>query len=225
MKSRSLYVLIPLLCLVLSGCGASNPSSSVSNSTQESSASSGDSSEPSSESNEERTYASGAYDFRYAGIEERTEILGALEKYAIDTKLAGMTLFDDGGYDMYSPSIVKGSDQHIPYYGFGILEEGSVKEDLAGETNQAWKRYFHSYKDRENEPSFLNQMKPRYRSSADDLVTYTSGAYFRKFMNAAKNGFDWVGDLSPLDRPIAVDPDDNGLAYSFLIKVICHFPY
>ena len=53
--------------------------------------------------------ASGGYNFAsLAGqeaVQVRTEILGQLEKYAMDNHLTGITLFENGGYVKYNPRV------------------------------------------------------------------------------------------------------------------------
>lgn len=65
--------------------------------------------------------------------EERTKILGALEKYAVENFLTGLTLYGDGGYVMYQDRLVPGSgswENYIPGYGFGTTAEGSITKEL-----------------------------------------------------------------------------------------------
>ena len=64
-----------------------------------------------------------------ASYELRTEILGILEKYAVDNFLTGLTLFGDGGYVMYNERVNPGTGDwtnYIPGYGFGVLAEGDL---------------------------------------------------------------------------------------------------
>ncbi len=64
-----------------------------------------------------------------ASYEERTEILGILEKYAVDNFLTGLTIYGDGGYVMYQERVNPGTgdwSNYIPGYGFGVLAEGNL---------------------------------------------------------------------------------------------------
>ncbi len=64
-----------------------------------------------------------------ASYEERTVILGILEKYAVDNFLTGLTLFGNGGYVMYQDRVNPGTGDwtnYIPGYGFGVLAEGDL---------------------------------------------------------------------------------------------------
>ena len=162
-------------------------------------------------------YANGAKSYVSASYEERTKILGILEKYAFENNLTGLTLFGNGGYVMYSPDIVKGTNTYIPGYGFGILTEGSIANPMANETNEAWKYYLHSYE--VEDPKTINYMNDK-GSVVGDLVSYVSAGYWTTQMNEDKDGYEWVGDLAISERPIAVNADENGLAtkYKFEVK-------
>ena len=64
-----------------------------------------------------------------ASYEERTVILGILEKFAIDNFLTGLTIFGNGGYVMYNERVNPGTGDwtnYIPGYGFGVLAEGNL---------------------------------------------------------------------------------------------------
>lgn len=69
------------------------------------------------------TYVASSY-------EERTEIIGILEKYAVENFITGLTLYGDGGYTMYADRLIPGSgswDNYIPGYGFGVFGEGGAE--------------------------------------------------------------------------------------------------
>lgn len=64
-----------------------------------------------------------------ASYEERTVILGILEKYAVDNFLTGLTIYGNGGYVMYQDRVNPGTGDwtnYIPGYGFGVLSEGDL---------------------------------------------------------------------------------------------------
>lgn len=64
-----------------------------------------------------------------ASYEERTVILGILEKYAVDNFLTGLTIYGNGGYVMYDERVNPGTGDwtnYIPGYGFGVLAEGDL---------------------------------------------------------------------------------------------------
>jgi hypothetical protein len=64
-----------------------------------------------------------------ASYEERTVILGILEKFAVDNFLTGLTIYGNGGYVMYNERVNPGTgdwSNYIPGYGFGVLAEGDL---------------------------------------------------------------------------------------------------
>ena len=70
------------------------------------------------------------YTYVAASYEDRTEIIGILEKYAVENFITGLTLYGDGGYTMYADRLVPGSgswDNYIPGYGFGVFGEGKAE--------------------------------------------------------------------------------------------------
>ena len=76
--------------------------------------------------------ATGGYNFSAAATAEqretRTEILGKLEKYAMDTHLTGISLFENGGYMLYSERALAllGNRQYITGYGYGLLSDSDA---------------------------------------------------------------------------------------------------
>ena len=148
--------------------------------------------------------------------EERTNILGILEKYAISTGITGMSLFEDGGYVMYNPRVTLGTENYIVGYGFGILPEGAITADLDSETNDAWKRYYHS--NEASDPGTLNYLNNQ-GSEVGDFYSYIAASFFTNFMNETKDGYDWVPELA-MEKPVAVNDDDNdGTATTWKFQV------
>lgn len=175
----------------------------------------------------EENYAHGAHSYVAASYDERAKILGILEKYAVKNNLTGLTLYENGGYVMYHSSVVKGTNNYIPGYGFGILTEGYLKSDLEGETNAAWKRYYHTYLT--EDPSTINYMNDK-GSVVGDLIGYTTSGYFGTAMNETGDGYDWINVQSNSDRPEAVNGtnyDGTVLAtrYRFEVKVGAEYKY
>jgi len=222
-------VLVSGALLALTSCGGGNSSSSSAANTSGDASSSAPagtsapsettSSAPSATSSEEKepsVLANGAYSYVYDDGDTRTEILGKLEEYAVANKLTGLTLYGNGGYVMYNPVVQKGTNNYIPGYGFGILGEGDLVGDLEGESNKAWKRYYHTYES--EDPAKINYMDDK-GAVVGDLIGYVSAGYFDTQMNETKDGYDWVGDLSPVNRPIAVNPDASGFTNTYRVQV------
>ena len=69
------------------------------------------------------------YSYVSESYEERTVILGILEKWAVDNFLTGLTIYGNGGYVMYDERVNPGTGDwtnYIPGYGFGVLAEGDL---------------------------------------------------------------------------------------------------
>ena len=135
-----------------------------------------------------------------ADAQERTEILGALEKYAVDNMITGMPLFENGGYVMYNPRVVKGTETYITGYGFGVLREGDLTGPLTGQ--DVIKPTYYQTSDA-SDPATINALDDK-GSQVSDLYGYIASSYFGNKMNDAKNGYDWYGVLSTKDRPYIV---------------------
>lgn len=142
-------------------------------------------------------------------VEKKTEIIGALEEYAMDKHLTGVSLFEDGGYVMYNPRIQKGTEEYISGYGFGILTEGNITSDLASENKTEWKRYYHSAS--ASDPHNINDLNSN-GSEVSDLADYMVAALYSTKMNADKSGYEWYPMLANDHRPILCDAEGNALA-------------
>ena len=138
-------------------------------------------------------YADDVYDLTGLDTDSKTEILGLLEAYAYRTGSSGITMFENGGYVMYSDRVTLGTENYIPGYGFGTLAEGNITGDLASESNTAWKKYYHTYNSQD--PGDANYLDSQ-GSEVGDFYGYLSASYYTVFMNEAKNGYDWVPELA-----------------------------
>lgn len=175
----------------------------------------------------EANYAHGAKSYVAASYEERAEILGILEAYAVKNNLTGLTLFENGGYVMYDPAIVKGTETYIPGYGFGILSEGYLESPMETENNANWQWYLHSLS--ASDPKTINYMNDK-GSEVSDLNSYTASSYWGTKMNDTKDGYEWFGVQSNSERPIAIDGEQIGdqvlaTKYKFELKVGADYKY
>ena len=141
--------------------------------------------------------ASGGYNFAsLAGAEavaKRTEILGQLEKYAMDNHLTGITLFENGGYVKYSERVTLPTTNYVTGYGFGLLSEGSVDSDMAKEDNPAYKRYLHSATSQD--PKMINARNDT-GSQVSDLEGYITSSFWGTKLNSTKDQYEWYPVLA-----------------------------
>ena len=151
---------------------------------------------------EEIPEANGLYSFVGRSNAEKTEILGLLEAYAVRNGVTGISLFENGGYVMYSDRVTLGTENYIPGYGFGTLAEGSITAPLATETNPDWQYYYHTWNTAD--PGTANYLNDQ-GSEVSDFYSYIASSYFGTFMNATKDGYDWVPELANT-KPEGLDP-------------------
>jgi len=170
----------------------------------------------------------GAYNYVGSSYEDRTEILGELETYAYQNYLIGIPLYENGGYVLYNDRVVKGTNNYITGYGFGILSEGSITSPLSSENEptEAYRSYYHNWES--SDPGTINALDSD-GSQVSDLYANISASYFGTKMNATKDGYEYYGSLSKDVMPIPLDangdeidvddPDWNGLASKWKIRV------
>lgn len=152
--------------------------------------------------------ADGIFSYNSLSKAEKTDILGRLEAYAVRNGITGISLFENGGYVMYSPDVTLGTENYIVGYGFGNLAEGSINADLATEQNNEWKRYWHGLNPKD--PGTANYWNDQ-GSEVGDFYGYFGAGYYTTFMNANKDGYDWVPELAK-EKPIAVNPENPDAA-------------
>jgi len=149
--------------------------------------------------------ANGTYSYTSLSADEKTEILGIMEAYAISNGLTGITMFENGNYVMYSDRVTLGTENYISGYGFGTLAEGSITAPMDAESNANWKMYYHTYN--VDDPGTANYLDSQ-GSDVGDFYSYIGGSYYTTFMNAEKNGYDWVPELAASD-PVALNLDSE----------------
>ena len=180
-------------------------------------------------------YANGGYNFASStgpeAIAKRTEILGSLEKYAMDHHLTGITLFENGGYVKYSERVNLPTENYVTGYGFGLLSEGTLANDsISHENNPAHKMYLHS--GTSQDPRTINS-RNNTGSQVSDLEGYISSSFWGTKLNSTRTQYEWYpvlakdtvtydGTTTPFTRPIPVfngqevkpgqvDPNPTGL--------------
>ena len=137
--------------------------------------------------------ANGTFDFTGLSTEQRTEILGLLEAYAIREGLTGVSFYTDGAYVIYNDRVHLGTENYITNYGFGVLAEGYLDAPLESESNQAWKMYYHTIN--AQNPQHMNYLNDK-GSETSSFYGYIAASYFTTFMNDTKDDYEWVTELA-----------------------------
>lgn len=159
--------------------------------------------------------ADGVMNFSGLDTDKKTEILGLIEAYCVRNGMLGITLYENGGYVMYSKRIQLGAPSYIPGYGFGTLAEGDITADLATENNAAWKRYYHSASS--SDPGTLNYLDNQ-GSQVGDFYGYIGASYYTTAMNDSKDGYEWIPELAVAD-PEPVGGLENGQADTWRFEI------
>ena len=160
--------------------------------------------------------ADGVFSYAKLGYNDRTELLGIMERYAVQCGLTGISLYQASSFRMFNPRVTLGTENYIVGYGFGEIAEGAITADLPYETNPDWTRYMHLFVS--NDPGTLNYSNDK-GSVVGDLYTFFAGSYFENFMNATKDGYDWVPCLAK-EKPVAVDDTDgDGMAKTWRFEI------
>lgn len=167
-------------------------------------------------------YANGMYDFTALSTEEKTDILGLLEAFSIRNGMLGVSLYENGNYQLIKSRVVLGTENFISGYGFGTLAEGNITADMANESNAAWKRYYHTVN--AQDPGTANYLNDN-GSEVSDFYSYISASYFTNFMNATKDGYDWVPELAKADPTPVGGLDQNGQAATWEFPIHTDLKY
>ena len=141
--------------------------------------------------------------FNYSGgtstaeLNKRAEILGVLEKYAMDSHLTGITLFDNGGYVRYSDrvEIPTTGHQYVEGYGFGLLTEGELNGTLDGnDGGRNYPTYYHT--SFSQDPLKINQFTAT-GSQVSDLASYITSSYWStRLMESDHSKYEWYPALA-----------------------------
>lgn len=164
--------------------------------------------------------------------EAKAEILGQLEKYAMDTKLTGIPVLSDSSYSYYHKRINFPKDEngnnlgYVTGYGTGILMEGSIDTSVDFSTDAgegAYRNYYHTIDSQV--PTSINGMNGQ-DTRISGLYGYISSSFYGTRLVKAdnytaespkyKNDFEWYSVLAkPTNKqkdglPVAVTTDANG---------------
>lgn len=160
--------------------------------------------------------ADGVFNLSGLTTDEKTAILGKIEAYGVRNGMLGMTLYENGGYNLINPRVTLGSENYIVGYGFGILAEGRITADLATEANNAWKQYYHTYET--DDPGTANYLNDQGQQ-VGDFYGYIGASYYTTFMNSTKDGYEWTPELAATDPEPVVALDANGQSDTWRFEI------
>ena len=156
-----------------------------------------------------QNYSGGTTDEELA---KRAEILGKLEKYAMDTHLTGITLFENGGLVKYSSRVqipTKGK-QFVEGYGFGILSDGTLNGTLSG--NDGGQNFPDFYHGAIGQDSLKINQYSATGSQVSDLAGYITSSYWGTKLNNAKDNYEWYPLLATDEVKVPTFAADGSVA-------------
>lgn len=134
--------------------------------------------------------------------QQKEEILGALEKYAIDSHLTGITLFDNASEVKYSPRVKFAftDPKYISGYGFGLLYDGEIDKARAIKgipASDPYADYYHTAFSQN--PMKINQYTAT-GSEVSDLASYITSTYWATRRSSkpaeANSKYEWYPCLA-----------------------------
>ena len=152
------------------------------------------------------TVSSGAKSYASVSYDEKANILGVLENYAVDNYLTGLTIFSNGGYVVYNNRYVPTPSSYVSGYGWGTMKEGVLTSDLPITASGRHPNYYNV--GQISQPGHANAMDAS-GSDVSDLASYFTTAYYSTRLNATNDGYEWYPSLATDTRPIPVDENGN----------------
>ena len=147
------------------------------------------------------TVAAQGHSYTAVDYEEKGRALAALEKYAVDNYLTGITIFSNGSKVAYNGRYTPEPKSYINGYGWGTMREGkldsALTKALSGKTT-----YYNI--GTTSLPAHANAMN----ASGSDVSTvydYIANAYYATRMNQTSDGYEWYPSLAKDEKPIPVE--------------------
>ena len=197
------------LALVLTACGGGNTPETTSQQGSQSEASSSQAASSSTPSPSHKL-AQGAMDLSTMPWKEKSKIVAALEKYAMENHSAGIPIYDDASYEQFSQRVKLPSRTYLTNYGFGVgygtIEGTRMYDGDIVESNEKWKSYFHGYT---NTDSGTFNGWNATGSDVSDRMSMISSSYFGIKANDSYTDYDWVSSLATVNEPIMLDAEGN----------------
>lgn len=156
------------------------------------------------------TRVDGGYNWA-SNQEARNEILGQLERYAMENYLTGISLFENGGYVRYASRVHLPTNEYITGYGFGLLSDGYIDGTLP-KGSLTYPTYLHSATS--SDPLTINAWNAT-GSQVSDLNSYITTSYWGTELDGL-TAYKWYPILAkdtvngqPFNRPIHLDADNE----------------
>jgi len=153
------------------------------------------------------TYPTGFYNYRFATSELRNTFFAAAERYLLITMDAGVPVFANAGFNIYSSRLQLPVDEHVPVMGYGTsfatmsADDSTVLMDDGQPGNVGEYTYRGSLTDN---PTTFQQWLYDDSISADVIGWFLDAPYTYLF-NDTMDGYDLAPSMAS-DMPQPIDP-------------------
>lgn len=154
----------------------------------------------------EATPANGTYNYKFASADTRHTFMAAAEDYLLHTQDAGVPLFANAGFNLYSSRMQLVSESYIPVMGFGIGTSSMSADDskVTMEDGKPGKAGEYTYRGTlAQNPSQWNHWEYDDATTGDLMDIYLGTLYAYEF-NKDKTGYVLAPSMAAED-PIAVE--------------------
>ncbi len=172
----------------------------------------------------EATPANGVFNYKFADSDTRHAFMAAAENYLLQTQAAGVPLFSDALYQLFSPRVQLVSEESLPVMGFGVMYSSLTADDskVLMEDGKPGKEGEYTYRQAlTGNPSYWNHWIYDDQTSSDVMTHYIGKLYEYEF-NADKTGYVLVPSMAAAD-PIPVDsrflPSGKEVSNKWQIKI------
>jgi ABC-type oligopeptide transport system substrate-binding subunit len=152
--------------------------------------------------------ANGVYNFKFADADLRHYLFAMAEKYLLNTMHAGVPVFANAGFSMFSNRMQLAVEQSLPVMGFGVAystmafdDRGVLMDD--GNFGQAGKYTLRT--SIAQNPSTFNQWIYTDATSSDMITLFLDSLYAFRF-NDDKTGYQVVPSMASAD-PVPVNSE------------------
>lgn len=150
--------------------------------------------------------ATGAKSYASESYEEKAKILAALEKYAVNNYMTGITMFSNGSNICYNTRYVPTPASYITGYGWGTYREGVLNGNIQNPLDGNDPSYYQV--GTTSLPAHVNAMNAS-GSDVSSVQGYISNAFYSTRLNEANDGYEWYSQTALDNRPLPIDDSGN----------------
>ncbi len=172
----------------------------------------------------EAAYANGTYNFKFASSDTKHTFMAAAEDYLLHNQYAGVPLFANASFALYSSRMQLASDKYVPImeFGQGISTMSADDSKVLMEDGKNGKAGEYTYRTAfADNPTQWNHWKYDDSTTSDAMILYQDSLYAFDF-NADKTGYELNPSMAA-DNPTPVEgrelPTGKTVSKKWQIKI------